>query len=93
MMQGFINLRRGQPGPLQEPADDLNDIASAQEISMAEQVLCESATGTKKSAQAFIERFLERTQADELVLTCHARDHEARIKSFGIGAEILKGKL
>jgi luciferase family oxidoreductase group 1 len=93
MMQGFINLRRGQPGPLQEPADDLNDIASAQEISMAEQVLCESATGTKKSAQAFIERFLERTQTDELVLTCHARDHEARIKSFGIGAEILKGKL
>jgi luciferase family oxidoreductase group 1 len=89
MMQGFIYLRRNQPGPLQEVADDLRDIASPQEIAMAEHVLCESAVGTKASAQAFIERFLERTQVDELILSCHARDHEARVKSFGIGADIL----
>ena len=91
MMQGFIYLRRGQPGPLKPPADDLGAIASPQEIAMAEHVLCESAVGTKDSAKAFIDRFLDRTQADELVLTCHAHDHEARIRSFGIGADILNG--
>jgi luciferase family oxidoreductase group 1 len=91
MMQSFIYLRRGQPGPLQEPADDLNDIASPEEIAMSENVMCESAVGSPASVKSFIEKFLERTQADELVLTCHAKDHEARIKSFGIGAEILKG--
>jgi len=89
MMQGFIYLRRGQPGPLKEPADDLREMASPQEIDMAEHVLCESAVGTKDSARDFITRFLDRTQADELVLTCHCYDHEARIKSFGIAADIL----
>lgn len=88
-MQGFIFLRRGQPGPLKPPVEDLATIASPAEIAMSEQVMCESATGAKTSAKAFIERFLERTQADELILTCHSYDHEARIKSFGIGAEIL----
>jgi len=89
VMQGFIYLRRGQPGPLKPPADDLTDIASPQEIAMAEQVLCESAVGTKASVKQFIERFLERTRADELILTCHCYDHEARIKSFDIGGQIL----
>lgn len=93
MMQGFIYLRRGQPGPLKDIADDLRTIADPGEIAMAEHVLCESAVGTKSQARAFIARFLERTQADELVLTCHAMDHEARVKSFGIGAEILNGML
>ncbi len=93
MMQGFIYLRRGQPGPLKPPADDLNTIASPQEIQMAEHVLCESAVGTKDTAKVFIDRFLDRTQADELVLTCHCYDHEARIKSFGIGAELLNNYL
>lgn len=90
VMQGFIYLRRGQPGPLKPPAENLSDIASPQEIAMAEQVLCESAVGSRQSASSFIERFLERTRADELILTCHCYDHEARVKSFGIGADILK---
>ncbi len=93
VMQGFIYLRRGQPGPLKPPVDDLSEIASPQEIAMAQQVLCESAVGTKASVKQFIERFLERTQADELILTCHCYDHEARIKSFGIGAEIIQTQL
>jgi len=88
-MQGFILLRRGQPGPLQPPVKDLPAMASPAEIAMSEQVMVESATGSKDSARQFIERFLERTRVDELILTCHCYDHEARVKSFGIGAEIL----
>lgn len=91
VMQGFIFLRRGQPGPLKPPVDDLATIASADEIAMSEHVLCESAVGSKASAQAYIERFLARTQVDELILTCHCYSHAARLKSFGIGAEILNG--
>lgn len=88
-MQGFILLRRGQPGPLQPPVPDLTQFASPQEIAMSESVMRESATGSKESAQAFIEQFQERTNADELILTCHCYSHEDRVKSFGIGAEIL----
>jgi luciferase family oxidoreductase group 1 len=91
MMQGFIFLRRGQAGPLQAPVDDLNDIAHPQEIAMADSVLREAAVGTKDSVRGFIERFVERTRVDELILTCHAYDFEARVKSFGIAAEVLNG--
>ncbi|HEY0961871.1 MAG TPA: LLM class flavin-dependent oxidoreductase [Pseudomonadales bacterium] len=89
MMQGFIALRRGQPGPLQPPVDDLSDIAHPQEIAMAEQVLREAAVGTRKSVSGFIEKFVERTRVSELVVTCHAYDHAARVKSFEIAAEVL----
>ncbi|HWK52989.1 MAG TPA: LLM class flavin-dependent oxidoreductase [Hyphomicrobiales bacterium] len=89
MMQGFISLRRGQAGPLKPPVDDLSDIALPQEIAMAEQVLSESAVGTHTEVKAFIDRFLARTSVDELILTCHAYDHDARIRSFEIAAEVL----
>jgi luciferase family oxidoreductase group 1 len=88
-MQGFIFLRRGQAGPLRPPVDDLRDIAAPQEIAMAEHVLSEAAVGSRASVQAFIERFLQRTQVDELIVTCHAYDQEARVRSFGIAAEVL----
>lgn len=91
MMQGFIYLRRGHPGPLKPPVNDLRDIAHEQEIAMAEHVLSEAAVGTAASVKAFIERFLARTQVDELILTCHAYEHEARVRSFGIAAEVLQG--
>lgn len=90
MMQGFIALRRGQAGPLRPPVDDLRDIALPQEIAMAEQVLRESAVGTAASVHQFVEQFLGRTQVDELILSCHAYDHAARLKSFEIGAEVLQ---
>lgn len=91
MMQGFIYLRRGQAGPLKPVVDDLAAIAAPDEIRMAEHVLCESAVGTREQVKAFIEGFLDRTQVDELVLTCHARELDARLRSFAIGAEVLSG--
>jgi luciferase family oxidoreductase group 1 len=91
MMQGFIMLRRGQAGPMQKPVEDLSEIAQPHEIAMAEQVLCESAVGTPVQVKAFIEHFLERTQVDELIVTCHAFDHAARLRSFAIAAEVLNG--
>jgi len=90
MLQGFIFLRRGQAGPLRPPVDDLSEIALPHEITMAEQVLRESAVGTRENVKAFIERFLERTQVDELIVTCHSYDHAARLKSFEIAAEVLQ---
>ena len=89
VMQGFIYLRRGKPGPLKPPVNDLAEVASPEEIAMAEHVLCESAVGTENSAKTFIGKFLDRTRVDELILTCHCYDHESRVKSFGIGAQVL----
>jgi luciferase family oxidoreductase group 1 len=88
-MQGFILLRRGQPGPLQPPVADLTEFAAPQEIAMSEHVMRESAMGSEESVQDFIGKFLKRTQVDELILTCHCYSHEARVKSFSVGAKVL----
>lgn len=89
MLQGFILLRRGQAGPLRAPAEDLREIALPHEIAMAEQVLSESAVGTREEVAGFLGRFLERTGVDELVLTCHAWDHAARVRSLELAASVL----
>ena len=44
------------------------------------------------SVKSFIERFLERTRVDELILTCHAYEHGARVRSFEIAAEVLRAR-
>lgn len=90
MMQGFIFLRRGQAGPLQAPVDDLSEIALPHEIAMAEHVLSESAVGTADKVEAFVKNFLQRTQVDELIVTCHAHDHEARLRSIDLAAQVLE---
>lgn len=93
MLQGFILLRRGQAGPLQPPADSLADIALPHEIAMAQHVLSESAVGAPAAVEAFIDRFLQRTQVDELIVTCHAWDQAARRRSFALAAAILQRRL
>lgn len=93
MLQGFILLRRGQAGPLRPPVDDLRDIALPHEIAAAEHVLCESAVGTRDDVERFVQRFLERTQVDELIVTCHAHDHAARLRSIAIAAEVLQSRV
>jgi luciferase family oxidoreductase group 1 len=93
VMQDFIYLRRGQTGPLKPPVSDLKDIASSEEIKAVEHILCESATGSRESVKGFINRFLQRAQVDELVLTCHCYSHADRVTSFGIGADILNAML
>jgi luciferase family oxidoreductase group 1 len=89
MAQGFIYLRRGNPGPMKPPVDDLSDIALPQEIEMAYHVLRESAVGTRAHVKEFIERFLERTKVDELILNCHTHGQEGRVRSFEIAAQVL----
>jgi luciferase family oxidoreductase group 1 len=89
MLQGFILLRRGQAGPLRAPVADLHEIALPHEIAAAQQVLRESAVGTRAEVDMFLQRFVERTGVDELILTCHAWDHAARLRSLQIAASVL----
>ncbi len=92
MMQRTIYVRRGQAGQVKPPVDDLRTIAQEQEIATAENALRESAVGSAASVSTFIERFVERTRVDELIVTCHAYEQEARVKSFGIAADVLQAR-
>ncbi|WP_148862882.1 LLM class flavin-dependent oxidoreductase [Marinobacter fonticola] len=88
--QQFVALRRGTPGPLKPPVNDPAEVASVLERKQVGQALAESAVGSKASVATWIDRFLDRTQVDELIVTGQIYDHQARKTSFEIAAEILQ---
>jgi luciferase family oxidoreductase group 1 len=84
----FINLRRGVPGKLQPPEKNLQLQASPQELAMAEQALACAIVGSPASVEEGIRKLLRRTQADELIFASHIFDHNARLRSYHIAAEV-----
>lgn len=86
VQQQFIALRRGNPGPLKPPLDDIESRFSRAELAMAGHALREAVTGTPDQVEQGIRAFLERTDVDEIMLTGHIFDQRARLRSFEIGA-------
>lgn len=90
MQQQFVALRRGRPGPLKAPTDNQAEIGSPEELAQVNHSLRESAVGSPATVKAWLTQFLEMTQVDELILTSHVYEHEARVKSFTIAAQALR---
>jgi luciferase family oxidoreductase group 1 len=88
VQQQFVSLRRGNPGPLQPPLDEPN--WSPIEQAGVARALAYSAIGSRATVRGAIQAFLAGTQADEVILTGQIYDHEARLRSFQIAAEILQ---
>ncbi len=89
MQQQFISLRRGMPGRMQPPVDDIQAIADPYELAAANHALNFTAVGTKDTVARHLNQFIEQTQVDEVILTCNAYDTDDRLRSFEIGSEIL----
>ncbi|MFT3689482.1 LLM class flavin-dependent oxidoreductase [Paenirhodobacter sp.] len=90
MIQSFINLRRGKTGPLPPPCADLSTVASPAEIALAERALRVVAVGNPQTVQDRLRGYIDTYRPDELILTGHIFDHAARLRSFAIGAEVMK---
>ena len=89
MVQAFVDLRAGGPGPLPRPAADLARWLDPGALAMAEQALACSAIGSPETVRRQIAGFVGRHQPDELILTGQIHDHAARLRSFAIAAEVL----
>src|ERR1700730_4999014 len=87
LQQQFISLRRGTPGPLPPPVDNMDDLWSRVERAGVEQALAYSVVGAPDAVERGLEAFIAETQADELMLTAQIYDHAARLRSFQIAAE------
>jgi luciferase family oxidoreductase group 1 len=88
LQQAFINLRRGQPGLLSPPVDAAQGRWSEAELAGVGHALRYSAVGSPETVRRWLESFIERTQADELMLTAHIFDHPARLRSIEIAAGV-----
>jgi alkanesulfonate monooxygenase SsuD/methylene tetrahydromethanopterin reductase-like flavin-dependent oxidoreductase (luciferase family) len=88
LQQAFLNLRRGRPGKLPPPVDGLDGQLDPQARRMLDHALACSVVGGPGAVRDGIAEFVARTGADELMVTAQIHDHAARVRSFGILADV-----
>lgn len=88
--QSILRLRRGAPGLLPPPAADFEATLSAADRQLIGHVQACSAIGTPDAVRSGIAAFVERTGADEVIIVSHVFDHDARLRSFELTADVLE---
>lgn len=91
VQQQFIALRFGNPGLVPPPLPNIEEHYPPEHLQAANRALSFSAIGSPESVRRRLSRILETTSADELILTGQIYDHQARLRSFEIGAEVGQG--
>jgi luciferase family oxidoreductase group 1 len=86
--QAFVNLRRGKPGLVPPPIDDIEAYWSPIEKAGVEQALACAVVGDAATVRQGIAEFIARHRPDELMLTANIFDHVARLRSFEIAASL-----
>ncbi len=91
LQQAFLNLRRGRPGKLPPPVDDMEPLLDRQGRTMLADALSCSVVGGPDTIRQGIDAFVKTTGADELMVTAQIFDPAARKRSFEILAhEVVK---
>jgi len=88
LQQSFTLLRRGTPGKVPPPIEDIDLFWSPVEKVMAQETLLFSAVGSAETVGRGLRKIIDLTQADELILAAHIYDHQARLRTFEIAASI-----
>ena len=82
--QWTLALRRGKPRRLPPPDDGFEARLGRHERAMLDEQGACSAVGSPATVLAQMERFVERTGVDELMIASRIFDHDARVRSFEI---------
>jgi len=88
LQQVFLSLRRGRPRQLAAPVEDLDAQLMPHERQMLDEMLAYSVIGSPETVGRGLESIIERTAADELIVTSQIHDHGERLRSFEIVAEV-----
>jgi luciferase family oxidoreductase group 1 len=86
--QSFINLRRGRPGLIPPPIDDIESYWTPPEKLMVERALACAVVGAANTVKDGIKAFIARHKPDELLITANVFEHAARRHSFEIAAAV-----
>lgn len=87
--QQFTNLFRGTPGQLRPPIHDIESYWAPHEKAQVNNLLAYSFVGSRETVRAGLERFIEQTGVDEVIVASAIYDHAARLRSYEILADIM----
>jgi luciferase family oxidoreductase group 1 len=88
MQQAFVNLRSGRPAKLPPPLAGYRDKVGPAERALLDGVLSCATIGSPATVREGLRAFIERTGADELMITSQMFDHGARLRSYEIAAQV-----
>jgi luciferase family oxidoreductase group 1 len=91
--QSFTKLREGTPIQLPPPSKEWERDAALPERTPVDQALSASIVGSAGTVHQGLESFLERTQADELIVAAQIYDHAKRLRSYEIIARVREALL
>jgi luciferase family oxidoreductase group 1 len=84
----FRDVRRGRPGQLRPPVDDLDGQMAPQEAAGVDQMLWGSVVGSPETAAERLREFHAATAADEFLFTSQIFDPEAQRRSYEVLAQV-----
>ena len=88
VQQSFVNLRRGNPIKLPPPVHNFLENISGAERAIINQALSCSAIGAGPKVLSEMQAFIDKTEANELMVTSQIFDHAARLHSYDILAKV-----
>jgi luciferase family oxidoreductase group 1 len=88
--QMFVGVITGERNPLPPPVDDINKVVPFHYQQALEQMLTYSFVGDKAKIQKQVANFLNMTEVDELITASYIFDHEQRLKSHRLFAELME---
>ena len=88
LQQAFVAIRTNRRGKLPPPVENYVQTLDPMARALIDQSLSTAVVGDREQVRAGIAAFVERTGADELMVTAQIFDHEARKRSFEILADV-----
>lgn len=85
--QSFVNLRRGRPGRIPPPIDDIEAFWEPHEKAGVERALACTVLGDTAQVGEGLAAFAARHRPDEMMLTANIFDHAARLRSFELAMQ------
>lgn len=89
--QQFLNIIRGRTGKLQPPVERMDELWTLQERALLMEKMQYSISGDKALIQSRLQEILKETDADEFIIASQIYDHNARLSSYELAAEAIKG--
>lgn len=88
LQQRFVDMVRNRRGLLSPPIDDIETYWTPHEKAHAMRMLACSFVGSPETVRRELQRFVERTRCDELMVSAAIFDHDARKRSYALLAEV-----
>lgn len=88
--QRFLQLVRGENLLLHPPVETMDGVWTPNEKLLAQSRMTEAIVGDPETVRSGLETFLERTEADEIIISTELYDHADRLRSYELVSQIVK---